>query len=638
LTLAEARTQIDPVELAAALAVANIPTLVPLLFQLTGDRRWLHEPYRPTRAKGMGDHDGGGLPEHVQLEIRAAANEAVLAWAAGQPASYPAPIGPQLVELMTVCVGEVVPAEYEPMAAEHMGFRAAPARRARPTVGTGFHVLVIGAGVSGLTASKNLQDAGIAHTVVEKNPRVGGTWIDNRYPGCGVDTPSYLYSLSFFPWAWSTHFGKRAELELYFDELASRFDLRSSIRFSTTALSAIWDDDTQLWSVVVRDADGQEQTLTANAVITAVGQLNVPKVPLLDGLEDFTGPVFHSARWPQDFDITGKRVAVIGTGASAMQIVPAIVDQAEAVTVYQRSPQWIAPNDNYFRAVGDDVHWLMDHVPYYRAWYRFRLAWLFNDRIHVALQKDPDWPFPARSLNAINDGHREFFTSYLTSQLEGRPDLIAKALPNYPPFGKRMLLDNGWFSALKQPHVELVTSSVTGLAPTGVVTAEGQERQADVVVLATGFEAHRPIHVDITGRDGQSLQDLWGDDDARAYLGITTPGFPNLFFMYGPNTNLGHGGSFIFLAESQIDYIVDALCTMVNEDISSVECRAEVNERYNRALDEAHERMVWTHNGMDTWYRNSKGRVVTNMPWRVVDYWAMTRAVDLDDFHVRKAR
>jgi 4-hydroxyacetophenone monooxygenase len=197
-----------------------------------------------------------------------------------------------------------------------------------------------------------------------------------------------------------------------------------------------------------------------------------------------------------------------------------------------------------------------------------------------------------------------------------------------------MLLDNGWYAAIRKPNVDLITHGVTTLTATGVVADDGTERPADIVVLATGFEAHRPIRYDVIGTDGQTLQDLWGEDDARAYLGITTPGFPNLFFMYGPNTNLGHGGSFIFLAEAQINYITDALSRMVNEDIGSVECRPEVSAAYNEALDAAHSRMVWTHDGMDTWYRNSKGRVVSPMPWRVLDYWTMTRAINLDEFVV----
>ncbi|WP_047221853.1 MULTISPECIES: NAD(P)/FAD-dependent oxidoreductase [Protofrankia] len=635
MSVAGARTHIDPVALHEALGVANIPTLVPLLVQLTGDRKWTRPPYRPTRARGTDDHDDGGLPPAVQQEIRSEVERAVLDWAAGAPVAIPAPTGRQLLELLELCVAEEVPEEFEAMTAEQMGFRPRPAPV--PFVASNeFRVIVVGAGISGMTAAKHLQDTGIAYTVIEKNANVGGTWIENRYPGCGVDTPSYLYSLSFFPRAWSMHFGKRSELEEYLDGLATHFDLHKKIRFETMVVAASWDDDAELWTVIVQDAAGTKEELTANVLISAVGQLNIPKIPQLEGAKRFKGPVFHSARWPEGLDLTGKRVAVIGTGASAMQIIPAIADTVGALDVYQRSPQWVSPNSNYFRSVDERMHWLMDNVPFYRSWYRSKLAWAYNDRIHASLQKDPTWPHPERSLNAVNDSHRKFFTAYLMRELEGRPDLVEKALPDYPPFGKRMLLDNGWFAALKKPQVELITAGVAALTETEVVTVHGEKRPADIVVLATGFEAHNPIRYQATGVNGQVLQDLWGADDARAYLGITTPGFPNLFFMYGPNTNLGHGGSFIYLAESQINYIIDALQHMLCEGISSLECRQEVSDRYNQELDEAHERMVWTHQGMDTWYRNSKGRVVTAMPWRVVDYWTMTRSVNLDDYMLRE--
>ncbi len=304
-------------------------------------------------------------------------------------------------------------------------------------------------------------------------------------------------------------------------------------------------------------------------------------MPDLDGLDSFRGPVFHTAEWRGDVDLTGKRVAVVGTGASAMQVVPAVADRTAHLTVFQRSPQWVAPNEEYFAPVGDDVHWLMEHVPWYHAWYRFRLAWVFNDRVHPSLQIDESWDDPGRSLNAVNDGHRRYFTRYIERQLQGRPDLIEKCVPDYPPFGKRMLLDNGWYAALRRDDVELVTDSVVRLTETGVVTAGGEEHAADVVVLSTGFAARSYLPgIRVAGRDGRELHDVWGDEDAVAHLGMTVPGFPNLFLMYGPNTNAGAGGSFIFVAESQGRYIVDLLATMVRDGIGALDCRPEVLERW----------------------------------------------------------
>lgn len=638
------RTPLMPVRAAdlggldEALQHANVPTLVPVLFQLTGDERWLSEPYQPTRAPGMSMHDSGGLNPQIRESLRRGTAQAVRRWAEGAPIPEPAPGPERLRQLMNTCMGEPVDPVYEPMMAEEMGFRPEPTRRARASARGDFSVLIIGAGVSGMLASIKLRAAGIEHIVVEKNDNVGGTWLENRYPGAGVDTPSYLYSYSFFDRDWSTHFGKRDEVQGYLEDLAAAYDLRTTIRFGIEAIAAEWDAQTQRWTVTV-DQDGRRNEVTANAVITAVGQLNRPKLPRIPGLGEFAGPLFHSSRWPDDLDVTGKRVAVIGTGASAMQIVPAVADKAAGITIFQRSAQWVAPNDVYFTPVPEPVHWLMATVPFYSQWYRFRLNLTFNDKVHPSLQIDPQWPDEERSINKTNDGHRRFFTDYLTEELDGRPDLQAKALPDYPPFGKRMLLDNGWYAALRRPEVELVTEAADEVTPTGVRIADGTEYAADVVVLATGFQATRVLYpMEVRGVGGATLRGVWGDNDASAYLGITVPSFPNLFMTAGPQTVLGHGGSYITTAECQVRYILDALCEMVERGIGALECREDVYAEYTERVDQAHDQMVWSHLGMTNWYRNDAGRVVSATPWRIVDYWRMTHDVDLSDYHATSRR
>lgn len=629
---------LDERELLRALDSANVPTLIPVLYQLTGDRRWLGERYRPTRARGLDDNPTGGLDPEVRAELRRATAAATLRWAAGEPVADPAPSGADLIELMSACMGEPIPAEYEPMAAEDLGF--APERLPTPerdAASCGLSVLIIGAGISGLVLSRDLTNAGIPHVVLERNDRVGGTWVNNPYPGCGVDTPSYLYSFSFYQRDWSQHFAKRAELETYVADMARDLDLERNVRFGVEVLGATWDEDARRWTVTARGPDGELERHTVPVLVSAVGQLSKPKIPDLKGMDTFGGQVFHSANWPADLDLTGKRVAVVGTGASAMQIVPAIVDQAGALTVFQRSPQWVAPSDYYFEPIGDGLHHLMRHVPFYYEWYRFRLGWIFNDKVHPSLQVDPDWPLRPRSINRTNEGHRGHFERYLRTELDGRPDLVAKALPDYPPFGKRMLLDNGWFRALRRDHVELVTDAVAELTENAVVTASGEVHEADIVVLATGFEAQRPTYpLVLQGRGGVTLREAWNDDDGRAYLGVATPGFPNLFILYGPNSSLGHGGSFVFLAERAARYVTDLLCAMVDGDVEAVEIGEQECAEYVRAVDEAHSRMIWTQPGFTTWYANSRGRVIANMPWRVVDYWELTRSASLAPYRTHR--
>jgi 4-hydroxyacetophenone monooxygenase len=627
---------VDEARLREAVRSANLPTLVMVLFILTGDDRWMREPFRPSRTRGLGPNDGGGFAPEVAEEIRSSTVAAVTEWSHGKAPAVTAPSPSLLRDMLSTCMGEEVPPEYERLMREEMGFvPPAPVRRvpAAEVAARDFSVVVIGAGISGLIAAVGLQEAGIPFVILERNQEVGGVWLTNTYPGAGVDTPSYLYSFSFFQRDWSGHFGKRDEMVTYLSDMADHYGLRDHIVFGTEVESAVYDEVAQRWTVTARGSGGAVDEYPGTAVISGVGLFNKPKVPEIPGMETFRGPSFHTANWPEDLDLTGKRVAIVGTGASAMQVVPAVVDRVSDLTVFQRSPQWVAPNEEYFAPIGEDVHWLMRHVPHYHDWYRFRLAWVFNDRVHASLQIDPEWEHPDRSLNARNEGHRRYFTRYLESQLAGRPDLIEKCLPTYPPFGKRMLLDNGWFAALQRPNVHLVTDGVARITEAGVVSTTGEEVEADVIVFSTGFETTRYIQpLEVVGRGGRTLRETWGDDDASAYLGITTPGFPNFLFMYGPNTNSGAGGSYFFIGESQGRYILDLISRMGREGIGAVECTVEAHDRWVSAVDAAHERMVWTHPGMSTYYRNSQGRVVTNSPYRVVEYWAMTHEADLADF------
>ncbi|MFW0795296.1 NAD(P)/FAD-dependent oxidoreductase [Gordonia sp. CPCC 205515] len=632
------QTDVDVARLREAVAAGNIPTLLAVLIEMTGDDRWLADRYHPTRPRGMDDNRTGGLSPEIRDEICDAAVEAMLAWhASGRPPRR------QLDEdtiaaILDFTAGEPVPHEFAPMMADIVAGAIDEGAEDGPSTDTShLSAIVIGAGVAGMLMSVRLAQMGIDHIVLEKNDNVGGSWWENRYPGAGVDTPSYLYSISGFEHDWSTHFGKRDEVLAYMQAYADEHQIRDRIRFGIEVDTADYDEATQQWTVDVRDRKGTRQTLRARLLISAVGLLNRPKVPDLPGHDTFTGPIFHSAQWPADLDepgaLDGKRVAIIGSGASAMQIGPAIADKVKSLKIFQRSPQWIAPNDDYFAAVGDDVHWLMNHVPGYREWYRARLSWIFNDKVHPTLQVDPDWPEETASINAANHGHRGFYVRYLRDQLGDRDDLIELSTPNYPPFGKRMLLDNGWYAMLRRDNVELVPRAVRGVTPTGLVADDGTERDVDVVIFATGFHSDRFLYpMQVRGRSGRSTVEAWGDHDAYAYLGITAPDFPNLFILTGPNTALGHGGSFITILECQVRYVADAISMMARENLGAIEVRDDVTADYNRAVDEAHARMVWTHPAMSNWYRNDDGRVVAVLPWRIVDYWLMTRSANPEDF------
>ena len=397
--------------------------------------------------------------------------------------------------------------------------------------------------------------------------------------------------------------------------------------------AAHWDENARRWDLTLLTSDGTTQTLRAAVLVCATGHFSLPLEADFPGAEDFAGEMFHTARWPADAQLKGKRVGVIGTGASAMQLVPTIADEVAALTIFQRTAQWARPVAEYRRSVDPSAQLLFTTVPYYARWYRFTEFWRYGDGLLRTLRKDPDWTDPQRSLNRSNDRHRREMTDYLRAQLASRPELIEKCLPGYPPFGKRILLDNGWFEALCRPQVALVTEAIERIEANGVRTADGALHPLDVLVLATGFRiSHLAAQVDIRGRGGVRLAEDWADENPTAYLGITVPRFPNLFVMYGPNTNMGHGGSVMWLAETQARYLCACLVAMAERGVAAIECPEALRSAYTQQIDDLHAQLVWTHPGMTTYYRNRHGKVRSPMPFRLVDYWMRTRSAGLDDF------
>jgi 4-hydroxyacetophenone monooxygenase len=628
-------------DLARALRTANVPTLLMVLVHLTGDKRWLEDRYQCSRIHGIDDNDSGGLPAEVQEEIRTAALEAILEWKAGKPAALSDPDTELLVDMMKRSVGEEIPASYGDMVASGLGLdpEFALDQKGQFRIPEGFHVVVIGAGVAGICAAIRLQGAGIPYTLIEKNGEVGGTWYENTYPGAGVDTPNHIYSYSFAKKDWTRYFALRGEIQEYFVDVATKFGIRASTRFNTKVDSAVYDEARKTWTVRIADAEGGSETVHANILISAVGLLNVPKMPAIKGLDTFKGPCFHTARWPKDLAYEGKRVAIIGNGASSMQIVPAIAPKVAQLTIFQRSKQWAAPFDRFQKEVPADARFLLREVPYYQEWYRQRLAWVFNDRIHSSLQVDPAWPHPERAINRRNDKHREFMAEYIRKELGDRQDLLPHVLPDYPAFGKRMLMDNGWFRTMTRDNVTLVNGGIREIDGNAVVAEDGTRHEVDILVVATGFDAVNMLSsFNLVGKGGRSVRDAWSENGAQAYLGVATPGFPNFFMLAGPNTALGHGGSVVALLETQVRYVMGLMKQALNKSKwpFEIEVRRDVHDAYNVRVQQAHEKMIWTHKGMSNWYRDAKGRVVAPTPFRNDDYWHMTRKTNLDDFVVRE--
>ncbi|WP_417513603.1 flavin-containing monooxygenase [Minwuia sp.] len=620
--------------LETALEEADYRILPLILFQFTGDEKWLEAPYRPKRdVKLIADEDAG-LPDDVRAELREAALDVLT-----QPritARVADPGDAQMVRMMSVAQGEAIPEEYAPMMREQIGLQEQTSDWQRPASRTRldrYPALIVGAGASGLALASRLKALDIPFTIVERNDRVGGTWYENRYPGCGVDTPNHAYSFSnASPYPWKRYFSERDQLHDYLERSAHEFGLIDEIRFHTEVMNARWVEQEGVWEVNLSTPDGSE-TLKTAALVSAIGQLSLPSIAPIDGIDDFEGPIFHTALWPDDLELKDKRVAIIGTGASSMQVVPSIVDEVAELQIYQRTAQWARPIPRYHDDIGPGAQWLLENVPYYANWVRFTMLWRYGDGLLPTLFIDPDWEHPERSLNRANERHRIEMAEHIRKELADRPDLIEKSMPDYPPYGKRILLDNGWYRAIKRPQAELITDDIDRITTKGIRTRDGTEREADIVIIATGFKLSlMAARLNLTGRDGISLEDQWADEDARAYLGISVPNFPNMFIMQGPNTGLGHGGSAIFIAECQAHYITQALKLMMDGGPEVLEATMDAQEDWCAKVDERHEKMVWSHPGMSTYYRNKAGRVYSVTPFRLVDYWEMTREVDPDAY------
>ncbi len=432
-----------------------------VLVHMTGDDRWLQPPYRPKRDVRLIPDPDAGVPREIQDEIRAAV---VRLFADGDPQPVITDPGNEMMlEMMRATLGENVAPEYAPLMREEMAFVPRDARwseRPPAEVLSEQHVLIVGAGVCAIALGVALGRLGIPYTIVEKNDELGGTWYVNRYPGCGVDTPNHSYSYSFGPRnAWSRYFCQREELFNYLKKVAAEFDIRKHLRLNTELTSSRWDEGKRRWISTLKTRHGEE-TFESTALVSAIGQLNDPLPADFKGQEEFRGLRLHSAAWTDDLKVGGKHVAVIGTGATAMQLVPTIADRAASVTIYQRTAQWARPVEGYSDPISEGAQWLLAHLPFYAQWYRFNMFWRYGDGLLPFLRKDPAWPHPDRAVNKGNDRHRQELTDFILSELKDRPDLIAKCVPTYPPYGKRILLDNGWFRTLTKPNVELVTDPI----------------------------------------------------------------------------------------------------------------------------------------------------------------------------------
>lgn len=630
----------DDAMLRAALQDAELPPLLTTLAQLTGDMSLVGDDLRPALVpQAGGPLPQGGMSPEAQQRARDLALHALGRLRDGEDTHVADPSSETLLRLMGFITGEA-PVEYLPLMRHELGLpedAGAPGwTKADVAPGTDFSVAVIGAGMSGIAAARRLAQARVPFVVFERNPDVGGVWYENSYPGCRLDTHNFAYSYSFAQRGdWPAQYSPRDAILGYFRDVSEEHALREHIRFGTEVVSATFDDATATWELRLRhtsETDGgatkgavTDETLRVSAVVSAVGQLNRPHVPDFPGRETFAGQSWHSARWDHDVDLTGLRVAVVGAGASAYQIVPSIADRVRELRVFQRTPPWMIPTPDYHDDIPTGLAWLFTHVPQYHRWYRFYQFWVAVEGRRPFVQVDPSWRHDV-SVSPANEALRRALVDHLHAQFGDRPDLLANVVPDYPPGAKRMMRDNGvWSAALKKEHVQLVTSGIQEITPRGIRTVDGLDHEVDVIIYATGFLASDFLApMTVLGRDGVDLHEQW-KGDARAFLGITIPGFPNLFCLYGPNSNLVINGSIILFSECAVHYTLESIRMLLTTGHRAMDCRWDAFCEHNCRVDEGNARMAWGASTVHSWYKNRFGRVAQNWPFSVLEYWRLTR-------------
>ncbi|MFT6508643.1 MAG: cation diffusion facilitator CzcD-associated flavoprotein CzcO [Parvibaculaceae bacterium] len=481
-------------------------------------------------------------------------------------------------------------------------------------------VAVIGAGLGGICSGVKLKEAGIEDFLIfDKNPKVGGVWHENNYPGCACDVPIALYSLSFAPSInWSHLYPRSPEIQAYVEEVAGTFQLTPHLRLSQGATKAEWNEAERHWTITTESGDVYE----AQSVVAALGQLNRPAWPDIKGRDTFAGPSIHSARWDSSVDLKGKRVGVIGAAASAVQLIPEVAKEASHLTVFQRTPNWVTPRGD--REISAEEKNLLMTQP--EAAMRVGAA---NRQI---VYENADYFF-WQVFEWTKEG-REAYTRIALNMLEEQvpdPELRAKLTPDYPIGCKRILITDEFYPAMMRDNVSLVTEGISEIKPKGVVTADGEHHEFDVLIYATGFETTGwKWSMDVIGRGGAHLNDVW-TDAPEAYLGITVNDFPNLFVLYGPNTNLGHN-SIIFMLEQQVGYTVAALQAMKDKQAQAMVPTKEAQQRFNAELQEQLGTTVWADPNCNSWYKNAEGKITQNWGSHTRGYAEATSKVDVDDY------
>lgn len=552
----------------------------------------------------------------------------------------PLPSAEEQRKMMGMLTGEVITDEGFNFGREELALEAFPRQAQwtaeKPDIPADFKVAVIGAGSSGIAAGVQLELLGVPYEIFERQSEIGGTWNQNHYPDARVDTSSFLYQFKFVKnYPWPEYFASQGEVKKYIEHVAREYGVDKHVTFDVELKKAVFDEATGLWNIELLRADGTVLKQSVNAIISGAGQFATPRLPDIEGIEDFQGSIFHTTAWDDSFDATGKRIAVLGNGSTGVQLMPKLAQSAQFIYQFQRTPQWISPMEQYREQIAPEVRWLFDHVPYYWNWYCY-YSQVTTDAMQNAQEYDPEWQAEGGQISKANDGLRAALTAYIHSKVGSRPDLEAKLVPDYAPLARRLVVDNGWYEALLRDNVELVTDPIVRFTERGVQTESGEVYEVDAVVLAAGFDVSKYLWpTEYVGRGGVTMESVWSKDGPRAYLGLTVPGFPNLYIFYGPNSQ-PRSGAFLSWIEIWSRYAVQGIIHVLEQGIKAIDVREQAFDEYNRELDARHDNLIWDKEAPvgRNYYVNKFGRQNVNWSFRNVEYFTKVAKLNPDDFEV----
>jgi len=631
----------------AAVQGANANALRLALYQMTGDSTLSNmQVFKvPIRGGAMMDFNLSETDEEIVREKATAwLCERAMSSSKSDPPQEPS--YDEAVKLMNLFCGQDNPPTEPELALgyEELAFQDFPrgvewTTKPPPQKLSKYHVVIVGAGINGISTGVSLNRLGIPYTIIERQAAVGGTWLLNTYPEARVDTLGFSFQYKFEKgYRWKNMFPTALELREYLEHVANKYDVTSHCIFNRELTSATWDEESSTWKLGLRvtDKEGQEEdTMVANAIISAGGLFATVNLPDIAGIKDFKGNMFHTTAWDHSVPYKDKKVAVIGNGSSGAQLIPGLAREVKELAVFMRTPNWIAPYDGYRAAVANTLSWLLDEMPFYSNWHGYA-GYLRGMQLPPMQVDDPEWRAQGGLINKRNDGMRKGLSDFIRSKVGHDEELVRKLTPKQAPLVRRLVVDNGFYDALMKPHVELVTEPIETFTEHGIRTKDAKEREFDLVVLGCGFKPTEylfPAHYN--GRNGATLDKTWAKDGARSYLGLTIPGFPNLYTLYGPNHQPRGGPSLHSWSEIWGRYAIASIVWMLENNAPSVEVKQEVYDEYNERLDKAMKTLIWELDPT-SYFVNKHGRQGVNMPWTADQYHPWVRVPNMKDYHVSR--